>query len=192
MAKKMTIFLIPVFFLSWVAAIPKAQSAEKNLKVKIQFTYKNTDLKMQLYEVDPAFKFSVAKTVVTSNLKKSPLGKKIEGDLVFPRDTSEQSFALVVENNSESPKYFYAVPHTHDPGASSLGALFECLCNHHVYKVPPHQAWYRIVRLKIDQEESHIAKMDRLTISHQIVEVPPHIATKKYRTLLYEQEGDTP
>lgn len=171
--------------------VPQSAGKSKNsVHVKVQFSSENTPLKMELYDVAPSVQYSIAKTAVTKDLAKAPLGKKISDQIHFSNGEQEKTFALVMHNESDKAKYFYAVPHTLHPGSASFGLLFECLCNHHVYKIPPRHFWYRIVRLKKDPSDAKLENLSAITIDHQIVEVSEDDVQKKYKTVLYEEEND--
>ncbi|HEX7672819.1 MAG TPA: hypothetical protein VF412_01540 [Bdellovibrio sp.] len=167
-----------------------SHSDAKTLNVKIHFSYDKTPLRIELYDVNPLFKYSIAKTVITSDIKTAPLQKKISSSLSFAKGEDEKTFALVVHNSTDQTRYFFAVPHTNHPGAGSMGLLFECLCNHHVYKVPAHYYWYRIVRLKAEPDDPNLKNLSSVTIDHQFVEVSEADVKKKYLSVLYEQDED--
>jgi hypothetical protein len=56
-----------------------------------------------------------------------------------------RALALVLTNNTAKPLYFYANFHIYSPGEDSYGVKIVCLCNHHLYAVPPGATWSRIV-----------------------------------------------
>ena len=107
----------------------------------------------------------------------------------FTQDENARSFVLAVQNNSSSDKYFFAAPHTLSPVETSLGVMFECLCNHHVYKIPSHQWWFRIARLKMDKSQ-YPKNKKVIHVVHDIVEVPEQKALKDYKTILYNRADD--
>jgi hypothetical protein len=183
--------LVFVILIGLHPAFALASAAEQNLKVKLQFDYEKTDLRVKLYDVKSEFKFSVARTAIASSMKDIPVTQAIKDEILFSTDNKAKTFVLVVENKSDQTKYFFASPHTYHPGHVSLGMIFECLCNHHVYKVPARMIWYRIVRLetdftKISKMASEKAK-DHIVLSHSFIEVPEAKALKEYRQMLYDQ-----
>lgn len=163
-------------------------AADSEIKVDIKFDYKDTQLRMQLYEIQPEYLYSTARTALAKKISDVPVTKPMGNTVSFSEKHQAKTFALVVENKSAESKYFFATPHTFDPAQTSLGVLFECLCNHHVYRIPPKQIWYRIVRLKVDAKEINLKSTRRIQISHAVVEVPEKEALKNYRAMLYDQE----
>jgi hypothetical protein len=188
-----SIFTFFIFFaIGSRGASPQAIAAQKKMKVTIHFTYGATDLRMQIYNVTPELRYSISKTAITADLKRAPLGTRLSGPLKFASEELEKTFVLVMQNKTDRTRYFYASPHTVNPGAASLGLIFECLCNHHVYKIPPHYTWYRIVRLKVDPDDPSLHKQGSVTLDHQIVEVSESDAHKKYNSVLYQEPDDAP
>lgn len=166
----------------------KAFGADSKIKVDIKFEYKDTPLRIKLYEVTPEFVYSTARTALAKKMKDLPVTKPMASSILFSDKLKAKTFALVVENSSAENKYFFATPHTLDPVQASLGVLFECLCNHHVYKIPPKQIWYRIVRLKVDTSEANMKKVKHVKVVHSFVEVPEQDALKNYRSMFYDQD----
>ena len=153
--------------------------------VKVNFTYVNTSLKMELYNVSPEFVFSISKTLVTRKKNKIPITSPIKDSIQLDSDGAK-TFVMVVRNSSDKPKYFTAVPHTVEPPEASLGVIFECLCNHHVYEIPPGATWYRIVRIELtkDQRES-LKGVKEIVLTHQFIEISAKEARTKYKTIIY-------
>jgi hypothetical protein len=159
-------------------------------KIRIDFIYgvNKSNTTVELYEVAPEFIFSIAKTSVTRNKDKIPIGSPLSK--VFPLDKDgSKTFVMVVRNDTEKAKYFTAVPHTVSPPEASLGVIFECLCNHHVYEIPPHMIWYRIVHIELpkDQRET-LRNVKEITLTHQFIEVSAKDAATKYKTLIYNTD----
>ena len=164
-----------------------ANGNQSNLDVTISFRYpKSNKLKIDLYSVKPEFMYSIARTGVSENLNKTPADQKISNKFEFNSTKTEVSFVLVVKNDGPQPKYFFATPHTYKPEATALSAVFECLCNHHVYSIPPKSIWFRVVRLDVnfDLVPKGARKLD---LVHVVIEVSETDAKSKYRQLLYEQ-----
>lgn len=156
------------------------------ITVSLQFLNTSKTIKIDTFSVQPEFKFSVARTGVSDSLEKTPAHKKIPGIFKFTNSEKSVSFVLVAENKTDHVKYFFATPHHYLPPEFSLTAIFECLCNSHVYKIPPHKIWYRVVRLEVDP---NIVKSDvsKYSIVHSVVEVSEKDAKNKYREMHYEQ-----
>ena len=164
----------------------EAQS-RKLIKVNINFKYPQTPLRVKLYEVKPEEKFMISKTGVATDFNKLPVEKEIQNPIILSQALPEKTLALVIKNETSQTKYFYAVAHTYQPSSASIAALFECLCNHHVYKIPPRSYWMRIVRVKVDDEVSDPFKFKKIDMNHEIIEVTEEMVLKKYRTIQYQQ-----
>ncbi len=160
--------------------------ADFNLRVKLHFDYKDTDLRLKLYDVKSEFNFSVARTSLASSIKEIPVTEPIKSELAFSRENKAKTFVLVVENKSDHTRYFFATPHTFHPGNVSMGVIFECFCNHHVYKLPAKMIWYRIVRLEADFTKIAKKNQDLVLLSHSLIEISEAKAVKDYRQLLYD------
>lgn len=183
---KKYLFLFP--FLSFF--VFQAARAESFPRVKIAFSYsKGSTLKMELYNVTDELLFSVSKTGVTRNPDKLPITSPLKD--VFDLDKNgEKTFVMIVRNHTDKPKYFTAVPHTVSPPEASIGVIFECLCNHHVYEIPPGTTWYRVVHIELpkDQEEA-IKNIKEITLIHQFIEISAKDAEMKYKKIIYDM-GD--
>ena len=155
--------------------------------VDVLFRYpKSTTSRIKTYSVKDEFKYSIARTGTATKLDKTPAKDPIDSHFTFTKDEHETSFVLVIENKTNETKYFFATPHTYKPEGASLSSLFECLCNHHVYVIPPKSIWYRIVRLDVNFDT--IPKgVKRAELIHNFVEVSESDAKSKYSKLIYDQ-----
>jgi hypothetical protein len=61
---------------------------------------------------------------------------------------------LFVKNTSTKKIRFSVAPHETHPAEHALGFHFNCLCNGHIYEVPPQKTWYRIMHLKNKSTEN--------------------------------------
>ncbi len=155
--------------------------------VNILFRYpKRTTNRIQTYSVKDEFKYSIARTGTAANLDKTPAKAKIDSHFTFTKDAHETSFVLIVENKTKNTTYFFAAPHTYKPEGASISAVFECLCNHHVYVIPPKSVWYRIVRVDVDFDTLPKG-VKQAELIHDFIEVSESDAKSKYRKLMYEQ-----
>jgi hypothetical protein len=169
-----------------------ATATGSDFRVKLKFDYQDTKLRVQLYDVKSEYTFSVSKTALAKSLNETPAAGPLKDELSFTPDDDAKTFLMVVSNTSKIARYFFASPHTLHPGHASLGLLFECLCNHHVYKVPAGMIWYRIVRLKADFKKIPAGKKGTIQLTHAFVEVPEEKAQKEYRTMLYDPSDAQP
>lgn len=182
MKKTVLIFLASLFGLYCHAA--------DEIQVMIRFDYPKTQLRIEMYEVQPSYSFSVARTAVVSTFAQVPAGRPLNMPFRIAENDSK-TFILVLQNKTAKDKYFFANPHTYEPSHSSLDAIFECLCNHHVYKVPARSVWYRIVRVRFENENKKWKGKRKINLVHAVTEVPEEKALKEYRQILYEQIDST-
>jgi hypothetical protein len=150
------VIIICFFFLA-------APAVAKTRQVTVEWDYQNFPLKIELYEPPANKATEIAYTELFDDIGAARLGSPIEGPVTVG---ANRAMALVIKNTGKSAVYFYAVPHTVQPAASSLGQLFECLCNGHVYKIGPGKSWVRIARLSYRPNAS---KIQSLSIKHEII-----------------------
>lgn len=171
---------------------PRAAIDETKVPVRIDFLYKNTNLKIKLYDVKESYRFSVARTALVKKLKDAPILSEIKSPMLIS-EKFPLTFALVVENKDSKAHYFFAAPHFFDPPDLSIHTFFDCLCNGHVYKVAPNSVWFRIVRLELVNSESLktiIKKNKSFKIIHDFVEVPESVAQKEYKVIEYNTDSE--
>src|SRR5690606_20925254 len=63
--------------------------------------------------------------------------------------TSYQMMALVTENPTNKPVWFFASPHKTEPVTETMGIKFFCLCFGETFRVRANSGWYRIVMLRL-------------------------------------------
>lgn len=76
---------------------------------------------------------------------------------------------LFIKNTGKKTIRFSVAPHSTHPGASALGFSFNCLCNGHIYEVPPGKIWYRIMELR--NHKSGNSSSEPVTLMHHIFKV---------------------
>lgn len=175
---KFLIFFL-AFFLSGALV---AQTSKKNsVQASFSFEYKNFPLKVETYNVKPGSRYDIAETRNVKDMSKAPVTNMFKGKLSLERG-SKESFALVIKNQSDKDQYFFASPHLIDPIESTRGQHFECLCNHHLFRVKKKSVWYRIVAYEIAADYS-FANVD---LKHTIIGIPESEAKKKYKDAVYK------
>jgi hypothetical protein len=117
----------------------------------------------------------VAETGLVTEQIKLPMAKVLEGGKVRLRKSDKAILYLFIKNTGSRTLRFSVAPHSTDPGMASVGFNFHCLCNGHIYEVPPNSIWYRIMALTTK------ATMDEPSVKlvHQIFEVEPEAKSKK-------------
>lgn len=136
----------------------------------ISFKYESEIPRIELFEVNPLLSNFVNRTGIYphgSPPSPAPAGKKWAKNSFELSPGKYRSFVLLMKNDSDKDRYFFAVPHLVKPGSAALGHHFECLCNHSVFKVPRGHSWYRIVRLQLSKHFSAAS----IELTHSIVEV---------------------
>ena len=133
--------------------------------VNIRWEYKNFPSKIGIYEISGYPVTWEMKSVPA--LSQSPASKLIEGSTFTMSPGDVKRFALVTENKSAAPLFFFAAPHTAHPAENALGFTFTCLCTGNAYRVGAGESWYRVVELRLAKE--YVGS--NLTLTHTIVGV---------------------
>jgi hypothetical protein len=168
-----------IFFL----VIPFGIFGDKaTVKVKISWTYENPPGQMEIYEYKPASNAQLWETGEKKNQNELPVTQKISNSQFISAPGENHRFVLVMKNDSLEKKFFFAAPHTVEPGGYSLGFKFKCLCVNMVFEVSPGMYWYRVVELRI----SSTVKPGLIVFNHQISGLTEAEA-KEYMKSFYEQ-----
>ncbi len=146
-----------------IALLALTAHAAASTKVSIDWLYKDTAAKIELYE--PKDRPRLWETRSVKSMSELPVAGKIQ-DAAFKLAPGEKKrFVLVVRNDSDKPLYFFAAPHQALPVEHTLGFKFKCLCVNHAFIVPPREIWYRVVELQMS--EGFVG--DTLAITHTII-----------------------
>lgn len=147
---------------AWGAA-PQGTPDAPQVKIDIQFEYKNFAPRVALYEVKANARLWDTKSVASA--KDAPIAGPMQGTVLAMAPGQDRRFALVVQNTGDQPLYFFAAPHVVQPPEQALGFKFKCLCVNRAYKVEPHETWYRIVEFRLSPDFAG----DGLTVMHSII-----------------------
>lgn len=180
--KSYSAIALPLYFIINLLITPTAHAAF----VEVKWEYENFPLKIELHEPEPGTKFSISKTGFLANegaKETKPFGERWKKNSFDLTPGDSRPFVLVIKNESDKDKYFFATPHVVHPEHSALGYHFECLCNHNIFKVPAKSTWYRVVRLQIWKEY----KAKKLGLIHTIVGVPEQDALTKFKARLQNE-----
>lgn len=165
-----------------LAILPLSASAE--VAVTVGWKYHNFPLKIELYEPSDRFRNMISKTAFLPAKEPVPaIGKRWEGDTKKVSVESGLPFVLVIRNDTDQDHYFSAAPHLVEPPEAALGHLFECLCNHSVFRIPAKTVWYRIVRINFWRPFPH----PKLKLIHSIFGVSAQEAAGKLKSRVYKE-----
>lgn len=133
--------------LAILAAPYFAHARGKSLQFQLEWVYKNVPLHIQVGEASDSVADKVATTGVVDDLKGLSLVNPIDDAVFTVEERTSKYMYLFAKNNTDHEIVFSVAPHETNPVEYSLGFAFHCLCNGHVYRVPPGKYWYRIVEL---------------------------------------------
>jgi hypothetical protein len=133
------------------------------VKVDIGWEYKDLDTRIKLYEVKGRPRLWETKSVKSLDL--APVGQEFKSGALQLEPGQTKRFALVMENKSDKPVFFFAAPHVVHPVEHSLGFKFKCLCINHAFTVGAGETWYRIVEFRLSR--SFIGR--ELALTHSII-----------------------
>lgn len=135
------------------------------VRVKIQWDYKNVPLRIELYEPATERPVQLWDTGSVAAPQEAPVSIPIHNGEFIQRPGGNKTFVLTMKNPGTKPVHFFAAPHHVDPQEHSLGFHFNCLCVNHVFTVPPGHTWYRVVRLQMHKD----FRGETLAIRHTLI-----------------------
>jgi hypothetical protein len=146
--------------------------------------------KIRVFEINPKdYRTRVGRTGIVPKKSMLPVTTEVlpsgEKFTVSGIRHTPRQLALVIENPTSKPWYFYTVPHTIDPIEDSFGFKFQCFCNGDLYLVRPKSWWFRIVQLD-SLEGSDFA---RLRTAHTLYPMSEREFLQK-RKILDAQQGN--
>ncbi len=133
------------------------------VRIKIRWDYKDFAGPILIHEVKGSPRLWEVKSV--KSLSTAPLKDEIKNSEFLISKGEKKRFALVYENKSNQPVYFFAAPHEVHPVEHSLGFKFKCLCINHAFTVGPKESWYRIVEFYLSKD---FIGSD-LTVTHSVI-----------------------
>ncbi len=172
---------VTALFIIFCGSVHGLATEAKNSLVKIDFKYSKFPLKIETFEVEPLAQFNISQTGLVKDLKDAPVAGPLDPKIKV-EIPGQKSFVLVVRNTTKKDLYFFASPHVLHPQEHSLGHYFECLCIHHVFRVPANRIWFRIVRLNLDQA----GRTAPSAITHTIIGLTTAQVKKEYSKQLYD------
>lgn len=143
--------------------VPVVVLAAGPVKVNIAWEYVDFPAPMMIYEVKGRPRLWDMQSV--KSLAAAPVGARIDASSFLISAGEVKRFVLVLHNDSDEPKHFFAAPHVAHPVEHSLGFKFKCLCINHAYTVGPHETWYRVVEFRLS--EGFVG--DELTLTHGVI-----------------------
>jgi hypothetical protein len=171
---KLTFFLLLAF---------SSVSFSNESTIRINWNYKNfNSAKMQLYEVDN--KLPVWYTKNAKNIQATLLKEPIKDGILKLAPNRVKKFALVMQNDTSEPIYFFAAPHSTTPDELSLGLKFKCLCINHAFIIEPKSIWYRVVQISL--HPGYVGK--EMDLTHSIIGLDKKKATQFRKNSLKEED----
>jgi len=146
-----------------VLLFPLVGAAAEPVRINIAWEYVDFTQPMKLYEVKGRPRLWQMESV--KSLADAPVGAPITESSFLIEPGEEKRFVLVLHNDSDETKYFFAAPHTAAPSAYALGFMFKCLCINKAYTVGPRETWYRVVKFKLF--DGFVGK--ELTLTHGVI-----------------------
>ncbi len=133
------------------------------VKVNVSWEYKDFAAKVEVREIKG--RPQLWETQSVKSLTQAPVGEKLGSAAFFVEPGQKKRFALVINNDSDKPLYFFAAPHVVNPAEHALGFHFMCLCINHAFSVGPRETWYRIVEFSLSEEFVG----SELTLTHAVI-----------------------
>ncbi len=99
------------------------------------------------------------------DVAKAPIGAPVQGASFELMPGQRKRLAMVVQNTTDHPLYFFGAPHRVQPEEAALGFKFKCLCVNRAYTIGPKETWYRILELRLGQNFVG----NELTLTHTLV-----------------------
>lgn len=143
--------------------LPLPGMAAEQVKINIAWEYVDFSQKMTLHEVKGRPRLWQMESV--KSVDEAPIGAAITESSFLIAPGEEKRFVLVLHNDSDETRYFFAAPHTATPAAYALGFMFKCLCISKAYTVGPHETWYRVVKFKLF--DGFVG--EELTLTHGVI-----------------------
>lgn len=141
---KLLLWSLPLLLLGFtVKAGPRVPT-----EYKLEWDYDGLPFEVRTARAPGGEVSRVSETGVVSDQVKLPILSQMPDGKVKIADGESAIIYLFVKNNGKKKIRFSVAPHSTHPGASALGFSFNCLCNGHIYEVPPGKIWYRIMELK--------------------------------------------
>ncbi len=133
------------------------------VKVNIAWRLKDFSGTAVIYEVKGRPVLWETKSV--ASLADAPVGEPVTGSSFMLKPGHAKRFALVVQNPTGQPMYFFAAPHAVLPEELALGFKFKCLCTNSAYTIGPHETWYRIIEFRLYDDFAG----SELTVTHTLI-----------------------
>lgn len=134
-------------FLFLLIAIPFRAFAETQ-QIQLEWVYKELPLQFRLFEASTNRPFKIGEMGTFTKIDELPALREIKDQAFAVPIGGRILLYLTAENKTDREISFAVAPHETNPIEFSLGFIFRCLCNGHVYKIPPGKSWYRLMELK--------------------------------------------
>ena len=123
----------------------------QKVKITLSWNKKNFNLPIKVYELSNSMNKKLREHSNTIDIKKELLilGELKSDGVSYIHGENYKMYALVVENKSNLPIWFFASPHSIKPIAEGIGAKFTCLCRGEIYRIKPKHSWYIVMKVQL-------------------------------------------
>lgn len=122
----------------------------KTMKVYLSFDPVKTNIKMRIYKLPIEKALDIGEITYNSMAEKMPAYQSLDSGFELKKG-AVQAFLMVAENPTNEPIYFFGVAHTVVPEQAGVGFKLGCLCNNHIFDIPPKSRWMRVGSLTLEQ-----------------------------------------
>jgi hypothetical protein len=126
-----------------------SQKIKTHVNVQIMFEYFKMDPKIEVWKVPTSLILDVGSNKTIPIGSPLPFTEKLDSEFSVKRN-NDFFFAMVIKNQSDDTKYFYASYHQMRPEEAAIGYSMYCLCINKVFSIPPRSIFYRIGKVRID------------------------------------------
>ncbi len=147
-----------------LVSITTAAATAKTMKIYFSFEPVKTSIKMKIYKLPIEKALDVGEITYSSLSESMPAYQSFDNGFVLKKG-AVQAFLMVAENPTNEPIYFFGVSHTVVPEHAGVGFKLGCLCNNHIFDIPPKSRWMRVGSLTLE----HHAHGNEVRYVHKIV-----------------------
>lgn len=156
------ISFLRIFLILLLLAAPQALAIYTEVEYSVEWEQKNTPLILKTFQVPLAMRRKVGKTGEFKKYEEFPEKIELKKGKITLKADGRAVLLLTAENPTAEPVEFAVAPHETTPPETAINFNFTCLCNGHVYRVPPRGKWYRYLLLKNDDS----SPSPRVTVKH--------------------------
>ena len=149
---------------------------------RLEWEQRGVALELRTFALPSTTSARVGETALIEKDSDFPVKEELVDGKVRLAPASHAVLLLTARNPGKKEAAFFVAPHESNPIDASLGFQFYCLCNGHVYRVPPGKTWYRVILLKALPEQGESG----VNLKHVIVsaEDAPKLAHEREKKRL--------